>query len=102
MAKTYARSTATVPVGTATSVAAILAAEGYTGSMIGKYLYIDSAALIDLYRGADGTVTDLTGILLVGGTPYIRRGKQGLPVDPGSIWLYSATGGDIALSYESF
>lgn len=99
MGRGYGRSTATIAAATATSVASILASEGYTGSMVGAFLEIDpTGTLTDLYRGTDSTVSASTGVLLQG--PFNRIAIQGRAVDPGGIWLFSTTGGDFNLTFE--
>lgn len=102
MAKGFAKSTVTLAAGVAARLSDLLLAEGYTGSMVGKYLWIDDPAIGDLRRGADSAVDATEGIPIATSVPYIRRGKPGLAIDPGSIWLFSTIGGDISVSFDPY
>lgn len=95
----------TLAAGTATRLSDALIAAGYTGSMIGSFLEIDDFALTDLRRGdaSDVSATIGTPISGVNGGIYRREsGHPGAPVDPGRIYLFSTTGGDIGVTFEPY
>lgn len=96
MSKAFNSSTATVPAATAISVAELLAAEGYTGSMVGIFLQIDKQALATLFMGHDSTVDAATGRAV---TVFTRTSPPA--VDPSRIWLFSTAGGEIGLTFEA-
>lgn len=107
MGQGYAKATATIAAATATRLSAILTAEGYTGSMIGKYLRIDAGAagILSLYRGADSLVSAVNGIDIAAMTPPVWERiapSPELAVDPANIWLFSTAGGDFGLTFEPF
>jgi hypothetical protein len=93
----------TLPAGTATRLSTALAAAGYAGSMIGAFLEIDDFALADLRRGDANDVSATVGVPISGVNGGIYRRESGHPgaaVDPSRIWLFSATGGDIGVTFE--
>lgn len=95
----------TLVAATATRLSDALAAAGYTGSMIGSFLEIDDFALADLRRGDASDVSAAVGVPISGvnGGVYRREsGHQAAPVDPSRIWLFSTTGGDIGVTFESY
>lgn len=97
MGRGYNKGTATLTAATAISVAALLAAEGYGGSMVGAFLEIDPQGVGDLFMGDSSSVSAATGRAVA--SPFNLSSVQGRAVDPGGIWLYSATGGDIGLTF---
>lgn len=98
MAQAFSKSTVTLAVATAQNLAALLAAEGYTGSMAGSFLEIeDNVPLGDVFWGGDNTVDAATGRPLT--VPFSRTAQMGA-VDPSRIWLFSTAGGDISVSFE--
>lgn len=102
MAKGFAKSTVTLAAGVAARLSDLLLAEGYTGSMVGKYLWIGDIVLGDLLRGADSALDASNGIPVLTTAPFIRNGKPGLAVDPAGVWLFSATGGDVSVAFDPF
>lgn len=95
----------TLVAATATRLSAALAAAGYTGRMVGKFLEIDDLALADLRRGDSASVSATVGVPISGVNNGVFRREASDPsaaVDPGGLWLFSATGGDIAVTFESF
>jgi hypothetical protein len=105
MAQGYAKSTATIAPATATRLSAILAAEGYTGGMIGKYLQIQPGGLVTLSLGFDSSVTVANGINIPSLTSAMWERTAPSPelaIDPGMVWLISTAGGDFVLSFEPF
>lgn len=99
MAKAFNRANATIAAATATNLAAILVAEGYTGRMTGSFLEIDPGVLPDLYMGDSSSVDATIGRLLA--APFARNGSSAGVVDPSRIWLYSTAGGEFGLTFES-
>lgn len=89
----------TLSAATATNLAAALAAAGYTGSMVGGFLEIDDFALTDLRRGDSSSVSATVGVPISGVNNGIYRRDVGT-VDPGGIWLFSTTGGDIGVTFH--
>lgn len=98
MAKGFASSQVTLAAATATNLAALLAAEGYAGSMIGGRLFIHANALTDLFYGHDNTVSATNGIDIDANDPYILTHPP--VIDPSRIWLFSTGGGDISVSFD--
>lgn len=98
MAKGFASSQVTLAAATAQNLAALLAAEGYTGSMAGARLWIHANALTDVFRGHDNTVSATNGIDIDANDPFILEYPP--VVDPSRIWLFSTGGGDISVSFE--
>jgi len=95
----------TLTAATATRLSTALAAAGYTGRMVGKFLQIDDGALTDLRRGDSSSVSATVGVPISGVNNGIftrESSDPAGPVDPGAIWLYSAAGGDINVTFESF
>lgn len=104
MARGFA-DTITLAAGTATRLSDALAAAGYAGSMVGSFLEIDDFALADLRRGDASDVSATTGTPISGVNAGVYRresGHPGAPVDPSRIWLFSATGGDIGVTFEPY
>lgn len=95
MAIGFDKSTVTLAPNTAARLSDLLVAEGYTGSMVGAFLEIDAGALTDVYHGGDSSVSSTTGRLL---STFVRTAPP--VIDPGGIWLKSATGGDIEVTFE--
>lgn len=103
MAQGYAKSTLTLAAATAQRLSDLLAAEGYTGRMLGKFLRIHPGALTDVFRGTDNTVSATTGVPVTSTIPYQRESNSPQAViDPGNIWLFSTAGGDVQVTFESF
>lgn len=95
----------TLAAATATRLSAALAAAGYTGRMVGKFLEIDDFALTDLRRGDSSSVSATVGVPISGVNNGIYRREASDPsaaVDSGAIWLFSTAGGDIGVTFESF
>lgn len=95
----------TLVAATATKLSDALAAAGYAGSMIGSFLEIDDLALADLRRGDSSSVSATVGTPISGVNGGIYRRESGhpsAPVDPGRIWLFSTTGGDIGVTFEPY
>lgn len=95
----------TLPAATATRLSTALAAAGYAGRMLGKFLMIDDLALTDLRRGDSSSVSATVGVPVSGVNNGIFQRESSSPegsIDPGGIWLFSTTGGDIAVTFESF
>lgn len=95
----------TLAAATATRLSTALAAAGYAGRMVGKFLEIDDFALTDLRRGDSSSVSATVGVPISGVNGGIfRREAASLEgaVDPGGLWLFSASGGDIGVTFESF
>lgn len=94
----------TLVAATATRLSTALAAAGYAGRMVGSFLEIDDLALADLRRGDDSDVSATVGTPISGvnGGIYRREASPGAVVDPARIWLFSATGGDIGVTFESY
>lgn len=104
MAKGFANKI-TLVAGAATRLSDALAAAGYTGSMAGSFLEIDDFALADLRRGDSSSVSATVGVPISGVNSGLYRresGHPGAPVDPSRIWLFSATGGDIGVTFEPY
>lgn len=95
MARAFDKATVTLAAATAQNLAALLLAEGYTGSMVGAFLEMDAGALSDVFHGGDNTVDAATGRPL---TAYNRTAPP--VVDPSRIWLFSTGGGDIEVTFE--
>lgn len=95
MAKGFSSSKLTLAVATAQNLATLLAAEGYTGSMVGGYLSLDKQALTDVFYGHDGTVDATVGRALA---TLERRAPP--VIDPSRIWLFSTAGGEIGCTFE--
>lgn len=103
MAQRFSRSNVTLTAATAARLSDLLAAEGYTGRMIGKYLNIHPGALADVFMGDSSSVAAANGVPITTTIPFVREaGSPELAIDPGAIWLISATGGDIRVTFESF
>lgn len=99
MAKGFSIGTLTLAVGTAQNLAALMLAEGYTGSMVGGYLQIHTKALTDVFMGHDSTLTAANGRDLDSeAKPFTRQAPPA--VDPSRIWLFSTAGGDISVTFE--
>jgi hypothetical protein len=95
MAQAFNRSTLTLAAATAQRLSDLLAAEGYTGSMVGQFLELEDVnSLGDVYVGDSSSVSAANGRVL---TIFSRSAPD--VVDPGAIWLISATGGDIACTF---
>lgn len=95
----------TLVAATATRLSTALAAAGYTGRMLGKFLEIDDFALADLRRGDSSSVSATVGVPISGVNGGIFRRESQDPsavVDPGAVWLFSAAGGDIGVTFESY
>lgn len=95
----------TLGAGVATRLSAALAAAGYAGRMLGSFLEIDDLALADLRRGDASDVSATVGVPVSGVNGGIFRRESAspeAPVDPSRIWLFSATGGDIGVTFESY
>ena len=95
----------TLVAATATKLSDALAAAGYAGSMIGSFLEIDDLALTDLRRGDASDVSATVGVPVSGVNGGIHRresGHPGAPVDPSRLYLFSTTGGDIAVTFEPY
>lgn len=90
MAKTFASSLPSIDT-TPLSVAAILTAAGYTGSMIGKYLSITNPDLSPIFRGLDSGLTAADGIPIVSNETWEMEAESlsGL-IDAANIWLVRA------------
>lgn len=102
MAKSYMKATFTLTALTPLNLAAGLAAEGYTGGMIGKYLEIHPKALTDVFYGDNSDTTAATGIPIVAANPFVRdAGANNVAVDPSQFWLFSTGGGDISVHFEA-
>lgn len=104
MAQTFANKI-TLTAAAATRLSTALAAAGYTGRMVGKFLEIDDLALTDLRRGDSSSVSATVGVPISGANNGIYRREATSPegaVDPGALWLFSTTGGDIAVTFEAF
>lgn len=96
MGQAYDKSTLTLTALTAHRLSDLLAAEGYTGSMIGSFLELeDSGGLGDVYHGDSASVDAATGRSL---TVYVRTSPP--VVDPSRIWLFSTAGGNISCTFE--
>lgn len=94
MAQAYSRNSATLAAATATRLSTLLAAEGYTGRMVGAFLeIIDDIG--DMVMADSATNISTTG-RVVGS--FSRTAPPA--VDPSRIWLYSATGGNFTLTFE--
>lgn len=91
----------TLAAGTATRLSTALAAAGYTGSMIGKFLQIDDLALADLRQGDSTSVSASVGVAISGVNGGIFNRTSPPFIDPGGVWLFSTAGGDIAVIFES-
>lgn len=103
MAQRFASADVTLTAATAHRLSDLMAAEGYTGRMIGKFLSIHAGALADLFQGHDSTVDAANGVPVPVAAPFVREaGDPGSAIDPGAIWLFSTTGGDIRIVFESF
>jgi hypothetical protein len=103
MAQRFSSSQVTLTAATAHRLSDLLAAEGYTGRMLGKYLQIHSGALADLFQGDSSAVSATNGVPIPVAAPCIREaGSPELAVDPGSIWLFSTGGGDVRVIFEPF
>lgn len=90
----------TLVAGTATRLSAALAAAGYTGSMVGRFLEIDDYALTDLRRGDSSSTSATVGTPISGVNGGVYRRETGV-IDPGGIWLFSTAGGDIGVTFET-
>lgn len=91
----------TVPAGAAIRLSTLLVDEGYTGNFIGAYLEIDPRAVADLYHGTSN-VSATIGRSFDGNT-YTRQAMgPRVCVDPARIYLFSATGGEIGVTFETF
>jgi hypothetical protein len=104
MAKGFANKI-TLTAATATRLSDALAAAGYADNMIGSFLQIDDLALTDLRRGDSSSVSATVGVPISGANSgiYTRESAHpAAPVDPSRIWLYSATGGDIGVTFEPY
>lgn len=96
MARGYDTDTLTLAAATPQRLSDLLAAEGFTGSMVGAFLELeDSNSLGDVYHGADASVDAATGRML---TIFSRSAPP--VVDPSRLWLFSTGGGDISCTYE--
>jgi len=103
MAQRFSSSQVTLAAATAARLSDLLAAEGYTGRMLGKYLQIHAGALADLFQGHSSSVSATNGVPIPVAAPYIREaGGPEVAIDPGSIWLFSTGGGDIRVIFESY
>lgn len=97
MARAFNRADVTIAAITATNLAAILAAEGFTGSMVGAFLEIDPGVIAgDLFMGDSASVDATIGRPLT--APFSRSAPP--VVDPSRIWLYSVAGGEFAVTFE--
>lgn len=95
MAQSFDRQTLTLAAATAERLSDLLAAEGYTGSMVGQFLELeDVSSLGDVVHGDSSAVVLATGRPL---TLFSRSAPE--TVDPGAIWLFSTGGGDIACTF---
>lgn len=95
----------TLVAATATRLSSALAAAGYTGRMLGKFLEIDDFALADLRRGDASDVSATVGVPISGVNGGVFRrdsNDPSAPVDPGALWLFSTAGGDIGVTFESY
>lgn len=104
MAQSFANKI-TLVAATATRLSTALAAAGYVGRMVGKFLEIDDFALADLRRGDSSSVSATVGVPISGVNSGVFRREASdpsAPVDPGAIWLFSTTGGDVGVTFESF
>lgn len=90
----------TLVAATATRLSDALAAAGYTGHMAGGYLQIDDLALADLRRGDASDVSASVGVPISGVDGGVWQRNAPPAIDPGSIWLFSTTGGDIAVVFD--
>lgn len=97
MAKAFNRNSVTIAPATATNLAALLVAEGYTGHMAGKFLEIDASTLGDLLMADSATNIATQGRPVA---VFTRNGYELAAVDPSLYWLYSATGGDFGVTFE--
>lgn len=97
----YDKSTLTLAAATAQCLATLLIAEGYTGSMIGKFLELEDVnSLGDVYHGDNTSVGATTGRIL---TLYSRTsGSPQQAVDANGVFLFSTAGGDISCTFEPF
>lgn len=101
MAQGYAKATATITA-TPVSLDALLAAEGYTGSRLGKFLRIGNPSPGIIYRGTDSGLTTANGIPIGSGETWEveAEGLNGL-IDAANIWLRRSVGsGDFELTWE--
>lgn len=95
----------TLVAATATRLSTALAAAGYVGRMVGSFLEIDDLALADLRYGDASDVSATIGVPVSGVNGGVFRRESSspqAPVDPSRIWLFSTTGGDIAVKFESY
>lgn len=94
----------TLGAGVAIRLSTALASAGYAGPMVGSFLEIDDLALADLRRGDASDVSATVGVPISGvnGGIYRREASHGAVVDPSRVWLFSATGGDIGVTFESY
>lgn len=93
----------TVPAATASRLSTLMVAAGYTGNFIGAHLEVASQAVADLFHGPTSGVTSANGRALAAGATLLRQAQASRwCVDPSRIWLISATGGVIGVSFETF
>lgn len=97
----YDKSTMTLAAATAASLSSLLIVEGYTGSMIGKFMELEDVnSLGDVYHGDNSAVSASTGRIL---TLFSRTsGSPQQAIDANGIWLFSTAGGDISCTFEPF
>lgn len=101
MPNRFESSTVTLAAATAQRLSDLLVAEGYTGSLVGKFYEIDPQTLADVYRGADATVNATNGRPMT--VPYSRTATSPqLPADVAGVFLYSTLGGDIGVTFEAY
>lgn len=98
MPKGFSRSDVEIANDAPTRVSELLTLNGYAGSMVGAFLEIAAQNVADLVHGDSDNVGALNGRPIE--DLYTRTAPPA--VDPARIWLYSATGGTIGLTFESY
>lgn len=86
------------------TVATMLAAAGYTGSMVGKYMLIaNNVGLQIIYRGDSSSVSAANGIAMDATTGLFEREADSPAdaIDAGAIWLVrAAASGSVSITWE--
>lgn len=101
MANAYIKGNFTLPAGSSVNLASNMVTEGYSGTMLGKYLRGWPNALTDVFVGDASTVNATTGVPMTTANPLLRQGTKEAAIDAGRFWFFSATGGDISIHFEA-